>query len=156
MTVDEASFIGAIFARSAQFNGATFGYRALWDKATFQGNVSFEFATFENGASFRFATFQGPVSFQYADDHRHPVYFDRATFQGSTWFQNVQGLYTFDEARVLHLDNPDLYWLWPDGFTVRPDPADPIRGTVVPAAQAKEPEPAVPPSDPTDSGSGTG
>lgn len=47
------------------------------------------------------------------------------------------------------LAHPDLNERrkWPDGYTVRPDPADPTRGTLIRANQAEEPEPAGPPLD---------
>jgi hypothetical protein len=61
----------------------------------------------------------------------------------------------FAEAQVLHFDR-DRLRMWPDGWIVLPDPTDPSRGTLVRAEQAEEPEPAVPPSDLTDSASGTG
>jgi hypothetical protein len=32
---------------------------------------------------------------------------------------------------VLHFDRLDTYQVWPDGWTVRPDPTDPSRGTLV-------------------------
>jgi len=39
---------------------------------------------------------------------------------------------------VLHHDDPDLNkrGVWPDEFTVRPDPTKPTRGTLVRAEQA--------------------
>jgi hypothetical protein len=80
--------------------------------------------------------------------------FDGAAFQDGALFAGAtfQGGALFDGAQVLHLDNPRLnnVRVWPVGYTVRPDPADPTRGTLVHAEQAEEPEPAVPPPDPTD------
>jgi hypothetical protein len=34
-------------------------------------------------------------------------------------------------AQVLHLDGLDMHRVWPDGWTVHPDPTDPSRGTLV-------------------------
>jgi hypothetical protein len=55
--------------------------------------------------------------------------FGQTTFTGGNGIRGVAG------AQVLRLDDPDLNKrrVWPDGFTVRPDPADPTRGTLVPA-----------------------
>jgi hypothetical protein len=79
---------------------------------------------------------------------------NKATFQGETGFDKAifEGDAGFDGAQVLHLDYPRLnnVRVWPVGYTVRPDPADPTRGTLVHSEQAEEPEPAVPPPDPTD------
>lgn len=88
-------------------------------------------ATFKDDAWFAEATFQSPA------------WFTTATFKDDAWF---------DGAQVLHLDYPRLnnVRVWPVGYTVRPDPADPTRGTLVHSEQAEEPEPAVPPPDPTD------
>jgi len=60
---------------------------------------------------------------------------------------------------VLDLDDPDLnkHRVWPDGYTIRPDPADPTRGTRVHTNQVEKAESAVPLSDrPADTGLGTG
>jgi hypothetical protein len=48
---------------------------------------------------------------------------------------------------VLHLDDPELNSrrVWPDGYTIDPDSADPTRGTLVRAEQVERPEPAGPP-----------
>ena len=99
--------------------------RAWFNKATFHK------AIFEGVAALSGATFQ------------RGVLISGATFQGGA---------LFDGAQVLHLDYPRLnnVRVWPVGYTVRPDPADPTRGTLVHSEQAEEPEPAVPPPDPTD------
>jgi hypothetical protein len=61
------------------------------------------------------------------------AWFDRATFGrlaefGEATFQGHAG---FDKAHVLHLDRLDTVRVWPDGWTVYPDPTDPSRGTLV-------------------------
>jgi hypothetical protein len=110
-----------------------------FDGATFQGNAGFDGATFKGNARFGGATFQGKASF------------DEATFQGNasfggTIFTSGNGGMGLAGARVLHMDSPDLNKrrVWPDGWTVRPDPAHPSHGTLVLAEQA------VSPLDPTD------
>jgi hypothetical protein len=92
--------------------------------------------------------------------------FDGATFQGDAAFGGAtftsgNGGMGVAGATVLHLDDPDLngsdHRVWPDGYTVRPDPADPTRGSLVHEGQAEEPEPTALPSDrPADHGLGTG
>ena len=57
-------------------------------------------------------------------------------------------LSVFTGAHVLYFDDPDRDRVWPDGWTVRSDPTDPSRGTLVSAKHAEEPEPAVPPVRP--------
>ena len=60
---------------------------------------------------------------------RH-AWFGGAIFRGRAWF---------DRAQVLHLDNPNLDHsrAWPDGWTIRPDPADLTRGTLARTNQAE-------------------
>jgi hypothetical protein len=87
--------------------------------------------------------------------------FVEATFQGNASFVGAtfQGDAGFDGVRVLHLDDPDLNKrrVWPDGSTVRADPAEPARGTLVRAEQVEEPRTGLPQSDrPADSGLGPG
>jgi hypothetical protein len=106
---------------SLDLTGATlvdFGFalvsvtQARFVGATFQGSAAFVGATFQGGAAFDKATFQGDAGF------------DKATFQGNAGF---------DKAQVLHLDGHALatHRVWPDGWTVHPDPTDPSRGTLV-------------------------
>jgi uncharacterized protein YjbI with pentapeptide repeats len=179
----DVEFDGATFQGGAWFNGATFQGGAWYTGATFQGDAWFSKATFQRAgfsrvtfqcaAWFPGATFQDAARFNEATfqrDARLPgaifqgaVEFHGATFQGDAWFNDA----TFQGdnrgegvagAQVLRLDDSDLnqHRVWPNGFTVRPDPADPTRGTLVPAEHAEEPEPVSPPSDPTETGSGTG
>lgn len=102
------------------FYGATFKGDAQFPRATLQGDVVFETATFQRDAQFT-----------------------NATFTSEKGVEGVVG------AQVLLLDNRDLNKsrVWPYGCTVRPDPADPTRGTLVLAEQVEEPEPAIPSSD---------
>jgi hypothetical protein len=156
VSVKQVKFVGATFLGSwfsaatfqgdASFVAATFRDAAFFNDATFQRMALFNSATFQDTAFFLGATFQGTA------------WFDDATFQGTVRFddESFQGTAGFERAHVVALDGLDRDRVWPDGWTVRPDPADPTRGTLVRAEHAKEPEPAVPPSDPTDSGSGTG
>jgi uncharacterized protein YjbI with pentapeptide repeats len=134
---DRATFQGY----SARFDGATFQGDARFDGATFQGLTTFEGATFQGGAVFEGATFQGGATFEGATFQGGAV-FEGATFQGGAVF--------FDRARVLHVDNPDFNKrrVWPDGWSVRPDPAHPSHGTLVRARQAEEAESVVPPVRP--------
>jgi hypothetical protein len=77
-------------------------------------------------AQFVAATFQGDARFDGS------TFQDLAGFGGAT-FQGDAG---FGGAHVLHFDNPDRSRRWPDGWTARPDPTDPSRGTLVPAEDA--------------------
>lgn len=161
----DAWFNGAAFQDAAWFNGAAFQGAAWFSKATFQRDAGFSRATFQRAAWFNGATFQRSARFSKAifqSDARLPevtfqgaVEFHLATFHGAARFNDA----TFtsgnrDEgvagAHVLHLDDSDprKRRVWPNGFTVRPDTADPTRGTLV-RTEVEEPEPAVPPPDPT-------
>jgi hypothetical protein len=148
-----ASFIGATFQDSASFTGADFQGSASFYGATFQGDVWFNGADFQGDVWFDGADFQGSAWFTEAD-FQNAVWFEEAIFHGSAWFlvatfQSPGEAEGIAGARVLRLNDPDPYLrrLWPDGYTVRPDPADPTRGTLVNVQHAEEPEPAVPPSD---------
>jgi hypothetical protein len=94
------------FSDAAVFSEATFCDAAVFHKATFSDDAEFDGAAFSNAAMFSEATFS-----------------DAAEFDG---------------VRVLHLDDADLNkggedprWVWPKGWTVRPDADDPSRGTLV-------------------------
>jgi uncharacterized protein YjbI with pentapeptide repeats len=168
---DDALFGGATFQDDAWFDMATFHRRAVFIRATFQGGARFGArfggATFLGDAWFAEATFQSDAEFGEAR-FQAGARFDRATFHRSADFLSAtfqdypEFRPEFREAHVEHLDNPDLARVWPDGWAIRPNPADPThpaptRGTLVPAEQAREPEPAVPPPGPTaDNGSWTG
>jgi Pentapeptide repeats (9 copies) len=75
------------------------------------------------GAWFQLATFTGDAVF------------DEATFTAQVWFQRaaLTGDAQYREAKVLHLDDRLLkeQRSWLPGWTVRPDPTDPTRGTLV-------------------------
>jgi uncharacterized protein YjbI with pentapeptide repeats len=152
-----ASFTEATFQGAVRFNNATFQGAAWFREATFQGLTYFNGVTFQAAAVFKEATFQRHILFNEATFQAAAV-FEEATFQGVAVFEEAtfQGHTLFNEARVLHFNNLDRPRVWPDGWTVRPDPTDPSRGTLVRAAPANEPEPAVPPSNPTDNAPGTG
>jgi uncharacterized protein YjbI with pentapeptide repeats len=171
---DRATFQGAAgfdkvtFQDAAVFNKATFRFTTWFTEATFIGGTWFNEAAFQGDTQFNKATFQRTAQFGNAD-FQSAVLFHGANFQGYTWFDEAafqdivgfgratfQGAASFRRAQVLQLNDFDRRRVWPDGWTVRPDPADPSRGMLVPAEHAKEPEPAVPPSDPPDTGSGTG
>jgi uncharacterized protein YjbI with pentapeptide repeats len=161
-----ARFDEAAFQRGAWFTEAAFQGYAWFSKAIFQRGAEFGEATFQGDARFNKATFQNITGFNKATFHGY-AWFYKATFESVTTFSDTtfQGDARFNEAtftsvngvegvagaQVLHLDDPDLNKrrVWPDGFTVRPDPADPTRGTLVRAEPTEEPEPAVPPSDET-------
>jgi uncharacterized protein YjbI with pentapeptide repeats len=148
-----AYFGGATFQGDAYFGGVTFQGTAGFDKATFQGNPWFLRATFQGDAGFGGATFEGDVGFD-SVDFQGAARFDEATFQGHADFGGAafEGAVRFDTAtftggnglegvvgaHVLRLDDPDLnkYREWPDGCTVRPDPDDRARGTLVRVEQA--------------------
>jgi Pentapeptide repeats (9 copies) len=139
VSVIQARFVGAAFQGDTWFSGAAFQGDVWFDDAAFQRNAWFKGVAFQGNAGFTEATFQRDADF------------DKATFPEG-WGPQLAGAY------VLHLDDPDYdeRRLWPDGLTVRPDPADPTRGTLVRSEQVEEPESAVPPSDrPADTG-GTG
>jgi uncharacterized protein YjbI with pentapeptide repeats len=158
----DAMFGEATFKGSARFDGATFQVGAWFDGATFQGDAWFGRATFQGRAGFGGATFQsdalfGEATFQVGAMFGGATFqggagFGGATFQGGAGFGGAtfQGAVAFNAAHALHFDDPNMRRVWPDGWAVRPDPTDPSRGTLVPAGQAKEPEPALPPSDHTD------
>ncbi len=165
-----AGFEQVTFQGDAGFDGATFDDGAGFDGATFHGIASFVATTFHRAAGFDGATFHGIASFVATIFHRGAS-FDGATFHGTAGFEQVtfprdagfdeapfhgdQGP-VFPGARVLHLDDPDLSRVWPDGYTVRPDPTDATRGTLIYTEQAEEPERAVPAWDrPAGNGLGT-
>jgi hypothetical protein len=149
----KAFFEGATFEHDAQFHRATFHGNAQFDRASFQGDAWFHEATFQGYAVFYGATFKGDAQFPRAT-LQGDVVFETATFQRDAQFTNAtftseKGVEGVVGAQVLLLDNPDLNKsrVWPYGCTVRPDPADPTRGTLVLAEQVEEPEPAIPSSD---------
>jgi hypothetical protein len=151
---DDAEFNGATFQRGAWFNGATFHGNGWYNRATFQGNAWFSKATFQDAAGFAGATFQDSAWF-YGATFQDSARFHGATFQRAAWFNGAT--FTGDNrgegvagAQVLRLDDSDLNErrVWPNGWTVRPDPADPTRGTLVRAEQMEEPEPAATPPNP--------
>lgn len=151
------------FHGRASFNGATFQGSVLFTNAKFEGSASFYMATFESDVGFNSVAFQGDALFT-ETTFQDEVEFERAVFHGSAWFL----LATFQDrteaegvagAQVLRLNDrdPRLHRLWPNGYSVRPDLADPTRRTLVHAEQVEKPEPAIPPSDqPADNGLGTG
>jgi uncharacterized protein YjbI with pentapeptide repeats len=153
-----AAFRKADFQRSAQFHKTTFQDNAYFYEATFHGNALFDGATFQAIARFDPVIFHGNAQFMGAT-FQDTALFDGATFQGTTWFHKVtfQGAAQFNgatihgtawlnEAQVLHLiDVPDRDRVWPDGWTVRRDPADRSRGTLVRTEQTDEPQSAVAP-----------
>jgi hypothetical protein len=117
------------------FFGATFIGYASFDHSSLTDGPNFHGAIFSDSVSFEWASFRG---YETAIAHAYPVnVFDEAAFAGGASFRGT----TFDEgascggARVLQLDNPGLNGPgtreWPDGWTVRPDPNDPTRGTLV-------------------------
>jgi hypothetical protein len=114
LDVTGATLVDFNFAKvsviQAHFLGATFQGVAVFFDATFQSYAWFGQATFQGHAWFGGATFQGHAEF------------GGATFQSSAWFS---------EAHVLGLDGLDTDRVWPDGWTVRLDPTDPSRGTLV-------------------------
>jgi uncharacterized protein YjbI with pentapeptide repeats len=157
-----AKFVNAAFQRDAEFHGTTFRGDAGFDRAVFQGIASFRAAKFESEARFSLAKFEGHTDFHGAkfqgvglvprDEYSglRPG-FKGATFQGAAWFAEAiftssKGIDGVAGAIVLHLDDPDLNKrrVWPDGCTVRPDPADPSRGRVV-RPGAEEPVQDIPP-----------
>jgi uncharacterized protein YjbI with pentapeptide repeats len=143
-----AGFTGAAFqGKTTTFSGATFQGITFFDEATFQSPAVFHKATFQGGAAFDGVTFQGHAEFSGAT-FQGVATFSGATFESSALFGKAtfQGTATFDQAHVLHLDDPEAnkYRAWLDRWTVRPDPTDPSRGTLVHAEHAMEPEPATP------------
>jgi uncharacterized protein YjbI with pentapeptide repeats len=172
----EAGFPRATFQGDTWFEMATFQGDARFDEATFQGDdVVFNMATFQGDAWFTGVTFQSDAWFTRVTFQSDALFIEAPTFEGGAWFGEArfQGDARFDEAtstsgngveraagtQVLHLDDPDLNErrVWPDGYTIRPDPADPTRGTLVHAEQAEESEPAAPSSDRSpDNGMGIG
>jgi hypothetical protein len=164
-----ARFDGATFQGDARFDGTTFQLRTTFEGTTFQGDAVFDRATFQGIAVFDRATFQGDARFGLTKI-RHTTFdgatflgdvivssatveggiaeFDRATFQGDVEFHRMTmssiNRVKLAGARVLHVDNPDLNRIWPDGWTVQPDSARPSHGTLVRAEKAEVPEPAAP------------
>jgi uncharacterized protein YjbI with pentapeptide repeats len=149
----DARFPGAAFQGSTQFNETTFQGLAWFHETTFHGSTWFNEATFQGDTGFEKATFQDNSGFA-KTTFQGDTWFEKATFRGRAWFDgatfaSVEGVFG---ARVLHLDDPDLNKrrVWPDGFTVHPDPGDPTRGTLIPAEQAAASEPVVSPPDHSD------
>ena len=145
VSVVQARFLGAIFQGFADFTRATFQgdawfYRATFQgfagftEATFQGDAGFGRATFRGNAGFTGATFQGDARFGGAT-FRGDATFGEATFQGDARFHRAtfQGYAEFAEVHVLHVDDPNINKrrVWPDEWAIRPDPADPTRGTLI-------------------------
>jgi hypothetical protein len=126
----EAGFEGATFqGDDAGFDGATFQARAEFDGATFQGDATFARATFRGYTWFVGATFRGFADFDRVT-FRDFANFDASTFEGEAGFDKATSTIGkrgigIANARVLHVDNPKLnkYRVWPDGWSVRPDPA---------------------------------
>jgi uncharacterized protein YjbI with pentapeptide repeats len=148
---DDARFDRATFTGFASFVDAKFiGYAgyARFDQATFTGHVRFDRATFAGPACFDEAKFTGAAWFNRAT-FANVVWFRKATFTAAAWFgrANFTGGAGFEEADVLHLDDQDLHKLrpWPPGWTVRPNPADPSRGTLERVENARE-QPTTPPA----------
>jgi uncharacterized protein YjbI with pentapeptide repeats len=161
----EARFVGATFQGDTWFRRAKFRdyasfreatFRGVWFRgAKFRGDVRFVDAKFRGDAGFSWAKFRGDVWF-FRAKFRGDAGFDKAKFRGDASFRGAtfrrgarfrgatfrRGA-GFGGAQVLHLNNPGLNErrVWPDGYTVRPDPADPTRGTLVYREQAQEPEP---------------
>ena len=141
----EAGFSAATFQDLARFRKATFQGIVLFNQASFQGDAVFAKAAFQRGRGFLWTTFQRGASFEEVA-FQGAAKFDGATFGSDTGVEGVAG------AQVLHLDDPDLNTdlrrVWPNGCTVRPDPADPSRGTLVYAEHVEEPETTIPSSEP--------
>jgi uncharacterized protein YjbI with pentapeptide repeats len=144
-----ADFSGATFHRDAEFNPTRFQSDAKFVATHFQGKAMFRQARFKGSAWFRRASFQGKAEFSHARFGSYAT-FEVARFEGIARFDSatLQGNVEFIGAQVLQ-DTPVLRSVWPDGYTIRPDPADPARGTLIPADLAAEPEPAAPPPDQT-------
>ncbi|MFC8618975.1 pentapeptide repeat-containing protein [Micromonospora purpureochromogenes] len=163
---DNASFSWSVLSGAGYFNGATFDGTAAFSEATFNGIATFndaifardawfDHASFSGSAHFNGATFNGTVSFNAA------TFDGTATFNGTTFARSASGrtsfngTASFNEARLLHLDDPDLNWVgdhrrvWPRGWRVRVDPDDPTSGTLVSEEQAESPAPTAPLSEPT-------
>jgi hypothetical protein len=151
-----ARFVEANFQANANFFEATFRSYAEFDKASFQGDAWFSEASFHHDARFVRATFQGTAGFLEAT-FQGDTWLENATFQGHAGFQKASfqdtawanraifldtagffeatfgGDARFGGAHVLHLNNVGRSRLWPDGWTVRRNPIDPSRGTLIPA-----------------------
>ena len=151
----EAGFDGATFGGAAVFRGASFKGNAGFTGARFQSDAGFDGATFEGAAVFGEVTFEGDawfgkVTFEgeawFPTTFRGDAWFPEATFQRAAWFGEAtfHRASAFGGAHVLHIDYRDRHGMWPDGWTVLPDPTDPGRGTLVRAEQTEEPEPAAP------------
>jgi uncharacterized protein YjbI with pentapeptide repeats len=135
---DSAWFFGAIFSGFAWFNSTSFSNLAHFNEATFTDLAAFAGAKFYRDAIFAGVTFHGFTSFEEAIFSRSAA-FDRATFAGPVRFGGA--IFSSDATFggcVLHLDDPklnkggeDSLRVWPEGWTVRPDPEDPTRGTLV-------------------------
>jgi hypothetical protein len=160
-----AAFDEATFQEDAAFDGATFQEDAAFAKATFRDDATFNGTAFHGAAGFDEATFGGLTWFAEATFGDHAgfgkvtfavrTWFSEVTFLGGAWFDGATFASgnednVFLGARVHYLDDPDpnMDRHWPDGYTVRPDPADPSRGTLVPPGQAEGAESAVPQQDP--------
>jgi uncharacterized protein YjbI with pentapeptide repeats len=130
-----AGFYQAMFQSGAEFNNAMFQSGAEFNKATFQGGAGFREAAFHGDVGFREAAVPGGAGFRGATFHGGAKFND-VTFIGGP---RVKG--GIAEAQVLHLQNPTLNKrrVWPDGYIVRPDPADLTRGRLIHREQAEEP-----------------
>jgi hypothetical protein len=142
VSVVTVTFDRAIFIGPASFEEAIFTGHAFFSTATFAGGTMFDRATFADTAGFTSATF-GRVGFPGVTFTRE-AWFDGVTFTDEV----VLRLSVDDRAEVLHLDDPDLSGQrsWPPGWTIRPDPTDPSRGTLHELTD-EHPEQRVAPSD---------
>jgi uncharacterized protein YjbI with pentapeptide repeats len=136
----DARFGEAIFIGDAQFSRATFTGIAWFTEATFAGGAAFSDATFTGTAWFPGATFTGDA------------WFHNATFTGDAWFNNATFTRTASFSGTTFAGNVGMNGAtftgdypvgnrrpsWPPGWTVRPDPAEPSRRTLV----RKDPEPS--------------
>jgi uncharacterized protein YjbI with pentapeptide repeats len=126
----DGGFYGATFTYAAYFDDVTFTYAAYFDDVTFTGAAWFSRATFTSSARFSGATFTGAARFHGAT-FSGAAGFNQATFTGAALFSEATFTVdvSFDSATVLHLDDlrPNER-LWPHGWTVRPNPADPSSG----------------------------
>jgi hypothetical protein len=130
--VSAAAFTGATFHGDAVFGGSTFADYAWFEGATFVRAADFSNATFEGTAGFVSPLFLGRRALRerpFSGNAR----FERATFADAAWFGDAsfQGHVGFHESRVVNVATGRTY-LWPSGWRLDPDQADPTAGRLVP------------------------
>jgi uncharacterized protein YjbI with pentapeptide repeats len=126
-------FQGATFCASANYQEATFSSTPDFSKAKFKNLALFDNANFQDkGVWFDDTEFHDRVSFANIKQGGTSAQFGGAKFFGDVSFADSSWVrYHFNEAEVLNLLQKP-HFIWPTGWKVKKDPANPNRGTLIP------------------------